>query len=81
LYSSYDSVMFVQPYGFGREIEAIFGTIFKAVFRFSVAVFGPYGIVRTTDCEHEKRGTEEAGQRYGFGTENEADLCGTDLVL
>ena len=30
---------------------------------------------------HGKQGTEEAGQRYDFGTKNEADFCGTDLVL
>jgi hypothetical protein len=77
-YSSYDSV---QSYGIGTEIEAIFGSIFEAIFRFSVVVFGAYGTVRTVDCGHRKRGTKEAGQQYGFGTENEADLCGTDLVL
>jgi hypothetical protein len=77
-YSLYDSV---EPYGFGMEIEVIFGTIFEAIFRFSMAVCGSYGTVRTVDCGHEKRGTEEAGQWYDFGTENETDLCGTDLVL
>jgi hypothetical protein len=71
----------VCTYGFGMEIEAIFGTVFEAVFRFSVGFFGPYGTVRTSDCGHGKRGTEEAGQQYDFGTKNEADFCGTDLVL
>jgi hypothetical protein len=81
LYGSVQSVHPYSPYRFGTEIEAIFGTVFEAIFRFSVVVFGPYGTVRTVDCGHGKRGTEEAGQRYGFGTENEADFCGTDLVL
>jgi hypothetical protein len=80
-YIPYDSVQSVQPYRFGMEIEAIFGTVFGAIFSFSVVVFGPYGTVRTVDCGHEKRGTEEVGQRYDFGTKNEADFCGTDLVL
>jgi hypothetical protein len=52
-----------SPYRFGMEIEAIFGTEIEAIFRFSVAVFGPYGIVRTVDYGHGKRGTKEAGQR------------------
>jgi hypothetical protein len=77
----YGSVQSVQPYGFGTEIEATFGTVFEAIFRFSMVVFGPYETVRTVDCGHRKRGTEEAGHRYDFGTENEADFCGTDLVL
>jgi hypothetical protein len=74
----YDSV---QPDGFGTKIEAIFGTVFEAVFRFSVVVFGPYRTVRTSVYGHEKQGTKEARQWYGFGTKNEADFCGTDLVL
>jgi hypothetical protein len=74
----YDSV---QTYRFGKEIKVIFGTIFAVVFRLSVAVFGPYRTVRSCDCGHEKQGMKEVGQRYGFGTKNEADLCGTDLVL
>jgi hypothetical protein len=56
-----------SPYGFGTEIEAILGTVFKAIFRFSMVVFGPYKTVRTADCgygrgwtavrfRHEKRG-------------------------
>jgi hypothetical protein len=65
----------------GMEIEAIFGTVFEAVSRFFVAISGPYGTVRTGDCVHRKRGTEETGQWYGFGTENKADFCETDLVL
>jgi hypothetical protein len=32
----------------------------------------------TVGTENE---VEEAVQQYGFGTENEADFCGTDLVL
>ena len=81
LYSSYDFVQSLQPYGFGTEIEAIFGMIFKANSRFFVVVSRPYRTVHTGDCGHGKLGTEEAGQRYGFGTKNEADFCGIDLVL
>jgi hypothetical protein len=77
----YDSVQFVQSYGFGTKIEAIFGTVFETIFKFSVVVSGSYGIVCTVYCGHRKRGTEEARQRYDFGMENEADFCGTDLVL
>ena len=69
------------PYRFGTEIEAFFGMVFEAIFRFLVAGFGPYGTVRTVDCGHEKRGTKESRQHYDFGTENEADFCGTVLVL
>jgi hypothetical protein len=58
-----------------------FGHDFRGDFRIFVVVYGPYGTVRTADCGHGKRGTEEVVQQYGFGTENEADLCGTDLVL
>jgi hypothetical protein len=65
----------------GTEIEGIFGTIFEAISIFFVVVSGPYEIVRTGDCGHKKRGTKEVGQRYGFGIENEANFCGTDLVL
>jgi hypothetical protein len=63
------------------EIKAIFGTVFETIFGFLVVVFGLYGTVRIVECGHEKRGMEEAGQWYGFGTKNEADFCGTDLVL
>jgi hypothetical protein len=56
-------------------------TDFEVDFYFLFTVFGSYGTVCTVDCGHEKRGMEEAGQRYDFGTKNEADLCGTDLVL
>jgi len=59
----------------------MFGSVFEVIFRFSMVVFGSYGTVRTVDCGHRKRGTEEAGQRYDFGTKNEADFYGTDLVL
>jgi hypothetical protein len=50
-YSPYDSV---QSYGFGIEIEVIFGTIFEDFFRFSVAIFGPYRTIRTMNYGHEK---------------------------
>jgi hypothetical protein len=77
-YSSYDSVQSVRIW---HEIEAALGTDFEADFSFLFTVSGPYGTVRTTDCGHEKRGTEVVVQQYGFGTKNEADFCGTDLVL
>jgi hypothetical protein len=50
----YSPYGYVQSYGFGTEIEAIFGTVLEAIFRFSVVVFGPYETVRTVDCGHEK---------------------------
>jgi hypothetical protein len=71
----------VYPYRFDTEIKAILAQVFEVIFRFLVAVLGPYGTVHIVDCGHAKRGTEKAGQRYDFGTENEADFCGTDLVL
>jgi hypothetical protein len=77
-YSPYN---FIQLYGFGTEIEAVLGTIFKVDFRILFVVSGPYGTVRTTDCWHENRGTEEVVQQYGFGTENEVEFGGTVLVL
>jgi hypothetical protein len=36
------------------EIEVIFGTIFEAIFKFSVVVFGLYETVRTVNCGHGK---------------------------
>jgi hypothetical protein len=39
--------------------RGISSTIFKADFKIFVVVSGPYGTVRTIDCGHEKRGTEE----------------------
>jgi hypothetical protein len=39
-YSPYDYVQSVQSYRFGIEIEVIFDTVFKAIFRFLVVVFG-----------------------------------------
>jgi hypothetical protein len=61
--------------------RSILSTVFEADFRILVVVYGSYGTVRTADYGHEKQGTEEVVQQYGFGMENEADLCGTDLVL
>ena len=63
------------------EIEATSSTDFKADFYFMFVVLGSYETAHTVDCGHGKRGTEEAGQWYDFGTENEVDFCGTDLVL
>jgi hypothetical protein len=70
LYSPY------SQYGFGTEIEAVLGTIFEADFRFLFVVSGPYGTVRTTDCWHKNRGTEEVVQQYGFGTKTRQNLVG-----
>jgi hypothetical protein len=54
---------------------------FRGDFYIFGGCFGPYGTICTVHCGHGKRGTEEAGQWYGFGMENEAGFCGTDLVL
>jgi hypothetical protein len=75
----YGSVQSVQQVKVGTEIEAVFGTIFEADFRLLVVVSGPYRTVRTTDCWHGFRGTEQVVQQYGFGTDYEADF-GTVLV-
>jgi hypothetical protein len=50
------------------EIEVILGMVFEVIFGF-------------LDFGHGKRGTEEAGRWYGFGTKNKVDFCGTNLVL
>jgi hypothetical protein len=65
----------------GTKIEGIFGMVFKVVSIFFVVVYGLYRTVCIGDCGHGKRGMKEARQRYGFGTKNEADFCGTDLLL
>jgi hypothetical protein len=70
-----------SPYGFWHENRGILGTIFEAHFKIFVLVSGLYEIVRTAHHGHKKRGTEEVVQQYGFGTENEAYFCGTNLVL
>jgi hypothetical protein len=77
----YRSVQFVQLCGFGMKIETFSGTVFEADFSFFVVVSGSYEIVCTADRGHRKRGTEEAVQKYDFGTENETDFCGIDLAL
>jgi hypothetical protein len=61
--------------------QGILGTVFEVDFRIWVVVSRPYETVRTTNCGHKKRGTKEVVQQYGFGMENEANFCGTDLVL
>jgi hypothetical protein len=38
----------------GTKIEAIFGTIYEAVYRFFVVVSGPYRIVRTGDYGYRR---------------------------
>jgi hypothetical protein len=45
-----------------HENRGNFGTVFEAIFIFSVAIFGPYETIRIVDYGHEKSGTEEAGQ-------------------
>jgi hypothetical protein len=49
-----DPYNFVQSYIFGMEIEIDLGTVFEVDFRLLFAVSGSYGIVRTTNCWHEK---------------------------
>jgi hypothetical protein len=70
----------VQPYRFGTKIEEISGMDFEADFCFCSLFLGrtEQSVQLTVGTENK---VEEAGQRYGFGMENEADFCGTDLVL
>jgi hypothetical protein len=77
-YNPYD---YALPYGFGTKIEVALSTDFKVDFNFMFIVLGPYRTVCTTDCGHKKRGTKVVVQQYGFGTKNEANFYGTDLVL
>jgi hypothetical protein len=77
----WDAIQSVQPYGFGIEIKVASGMDFEEDFNFMFIIYGSYGTVRTVYYAHRKRGTEVVVQLYGFGMENEADLCGTDLVL
>jgi hypothetical protein len=62
-YSLYDSLQSVQPYGFGMEIEANFGTVFEAIFRFSVVVLGrtEESVQWTVGMENEVRKRRDSG--------------------
>jgi hypothetical protein len=67
-------------YGFGMEIEKFWAWISRQISVFCSLFLGrtEQSVQLTVGMENE---AEEAGQRYGFGTKNEADFCGTDLVL
>jgi hypothetical protein len=75
-YSLYNYVQSVKPYGFGTKIEAVLGMIFEVYFRFLFVVSGSYRTIRTINCWHGKRGTEEAVQQYEFGTFFEIEFLG-----
>jgi hypothetical protein len=68
LYGFVHSIQYVQPYGFGMEIEVIFGMDFEADFSFLFAIFGLYEAFRTVDCGHGKQGRKgQTAVRFWHG--------------
>jgi hypothetical protein len=61
--------------------RGISGTVFEADFRIFVVVFGPYRTVRTAGLWARKTRYGRGHTAVRFWHKNEADFCGTDLVL